>query len=417
MPSNSLYRTFVFSAAFAGTLLFAGCGAQNRQDTAKEKGLTRWNMTRIGIIYQLAEQQYKVGDYDKCAETLKDAFALKAEFSPVYVLAAKLQIEKSNLELAAAYLNKAIQIKASDPEPYYLMGVLYQRWQKSDVACDYYKQAWDRKPDEARYMLAMVEMQITLGRLDDAQSVLESKLVYFEQSAALRVALGRIATLKSDFPRAAKCYREATTLMPDDQDLRRSFADSLFYAHEYKEAVSVLEDLRKKIDPAEKDNLITMLGQSYLNLHRYLDARNCFQEVIRDKPEDLSAYLNLGKACVQTGDLGISLSAARKVLRSEPENVQAMILTALVQQKQKKWKDADVTLTRAARFAPTDPTVLCMLGINAQQLGRHSEAVAFYERAVQANPKDPWANELLGRSKPAATPAANVSMPNASDNG
>jgi tetratricopeptide (TPR) repeat protein len=415
------------SATVTGALLLTGCGGgQKHNETMREKQFGKWNLTRIGILYQLAEQQYKVGDYDKCQESLKDAFALKLDYAPIHILAAKVHIEKANLELALEQLNKAIQIKPSEPEPYYLLGVLYQRWQKPEVACDYYRQAWTRKQDEARYMLATVEMEISLGRLDEAQSILESKMVYFEQSAALRVALARIATLKNDFPTAAKCYRDAVTLMPDDHNLRRSFADTLFYAKQYKEAAQILEDLKKRADTTDRPNLMTMLGQSYMHLRRHQDARNCFQEVVRDRPDDLNAYLNLGKACVQTGDLGISLSAARKILRSEPDNVQAMIVMALVQQKQKKWNDASVTLNKAARVAPQDTTVLCMLGVNAQQQGKKSEAVAWYEKAVRVNPSDAWAVELLGRAKPAVSqeapaapdngdevpvPAANIPMP------
>jgi len=406
MSKMPLYRTLILSGAVLGVLAFTGCGSQDQHETLKVQQMNRWNMTRIGILYQLAEQQYKVGDYDKCTDTLKDAFALKANFAPIYILAARVQIEKGNLETASDDLNTAIRIDANDPEPYYLLGVLYQRWQKPEVACDYYNQAWSRKADEARYMLAMVEMEISLGRLDEAQNTLESKLVYFEQSAALRVALARIATLKNDFATASKCYREAVTLMPEDKNLRLSFANSLFCARQFAEASAILEDLKKSAAPADKADILMILGQSYMGGHRFQDARNCFQEIIRDKPEDTLAYLNLGKACVQTGDLGIAAAAARKVLRNDPENVQGMIITALVQQKQKKWNDAGATLAKAAKFAPGDATVLCMQGLNAQETGNRDQANAFFEKALQADPKDAWAAELLGKSKPAAmTPA------------
>jgi superkiller protein 3 len=163
--------------------------------------------------------------------------------------------------------------------------------------------------------------------------------------------------------------------------------------------------LRKRSDARDKANLAMMLGQSYMGQKRYQDARNIFQELIRERPEDMMAYLNLGKVCVHTGDLGIAMSASRKILRTDPENVQAMILMALVQQKQKKWIDAHATLVKAQKLAPTNTTVLCMLGVSAQQLGRPAEAVAFFESAVQADPKDAWAVELLGKVKPGTRPA------------
>jgi tetratricopeptide (TPR) repeat protein len=366
-------------------------------ETAQEIGKTNWNLARIAIMYQLAETQYKVGDYDKCVDTLREAFATKAPFAPMYILAAKVDIERGNLEPAANQLNAAIRINPAEPEPYYLLGVIHQRWQKSEAACDYYKQAWSKKTDEVRYLLAVVEMEISLGRLDEAQAILESKIVYFEQTAAVRVALARIASLKNDYPAACKYYRDAVTLTPDDKSLARTYAESLFYAARFADAAPLLEDIRKNPDLADRANVLTMLGQCYLELHRPQDARNCFQEVIRLEPNDNLAYINLGKACIQTGELGISLSAAKKVLHNDPQNVHALIVIALVQQKQKKWNDAAATLEKASKIAPMDGTIFCMRGLNAQQQGNHQQAVAFYEKAAQANPRDPWAAELLGR--------------------
>jgi len=402
----------MMSAAFAGTLGLASCGLTDKHHaTAVETGTNNWNMARLAIMYQLAETQYKAGDYDKCNTTLKDAFATKAQFAPIYVLSAKVEIEQGNLEQAANHLNAAIRIKADDPEPYYLLGVLHQRWQKPEAACDYYKQAWSKKQDEVRYLLATVEMEITLGRLTEAQTTLESRMVYFEQSAAVRIALARIASLKNDYTTACKYYRDAVILMPEEKNLQRMYAESLFYAGQYPEAALLLEDIRKRPNLTDHNNVMLMLGQSYLSMHRARDARNCFQEAIRDNPNDNQSYINLGKACLQTGELGLSLSASKKVLKSDPDNVQALIILALVQQKQAKWADAAATLSKAGKAAPTDATVLCLQGITARQLGNLEQASACFEKALRANPNDAWAVELLGHKLQDAIPDASVEEP------
>ncbi len=170
---------------------------------------------------------------------------------------------------------------------------------------------------------------------------------YFEQTAAVRIALARIASLKGDFLVASKHYREAFLLLPDDQNLKFSLAESLFFAEKYAEATSLLEDMRNTPHSAEGDTeasvaadritLDLMLGQCYLDLHRASDARTCFQEVTRDTPDNLEAILGLGKACVETNELAAAQAAGKRVLRSDPKNVQAMILIAIVQQKQKNY--------------------------------------------------------------------------------
>jgi tetratricopeptide (TPR) repeat protein len=406
MPRLELYRTLSAAALAGAALLFVGCAdAGKSQATMREEQTTRWNLTRIAVMYQLAQQQYEVGDYDKCRKTMDEALAMKAPFAPLQTLAGKVELEKGSLELAAAHLKEAVRIDPTSPEPFYLLGVVYQRWQNLETAADYYQQAWDRKAGDALYMLAVVEMKISLGKLDEAQKILESKKVYFEQSAAVRIALARIAGLKNDHVTACNYYRDAVILTPDDTQLRRTYAEELFYAGKFTEAAAIFEDMRKQTDLADRDNLLLMLGDAYMNLHRPFDARNCYQEITRNNPNSLLAYVALSKACVETGDLGLATAAAQKVLRQERDNVQAMVLEAVVQQKCKKWEAAQDILQKAVKIAPTDTTVLCMLGVCAQHLGNTTEAIADYQQAVQSDPKDPWANELLLKANPAGSAA------------
>src|SRR5271170_6997441 len=167
MTTISLYRTLPLAFVAAAILFATGCDdMMKKHDALKEESYGRWNMTRMAVMYQLAEQQYEVGDYDKCKKTMEDAMALKTPYGPLQTLAGKVEIEKGSLELAASYLKEGARLDPTNPEPLYLLGIVYQRWQKNDVAADYYQQAWDRKPSEALYMLAVAEMKITLGQLD-----------------------------------------------------------------------------------------------------------------------------------------------------------------------------------------------------------------------------------------------------------
>ena len=406
MARISLYRSLLIPAAAAAALAWRACGAMGHQETLKVQQLEPVEPARgCAIIYQLAEQQYKVGDYEKCNETLKEAFATKAQFAPMYTLQAKVQIEQGNLELAGENLNASIRHQ--------------RRRRRAVLSAGRALPAVAEARGGVRLLQGRVFPEARRGALsagvggdaDLAEPSGRSQVrgggqagLFRAKQRAVHVALARIAILQNDFTAASSYYREAVTLMPDDPTLRRSYAEALFYSGQYAKAVPMLEEMRKQHDVTDKANLLMMLGQSYMGLHRYPDARNTFQEVIRDNPDDMLAYLNLGKACVQTGDLGLSLAAGRQVLRSEPENIAGDDLLALVQQKQKKWADAGRRrLKRPTSSGPRRTTVLCMLGISAQQLGKKAEAVAFYEKAVEANPKDMWAAQLLEQVRPASS--------------
>ena len=424
MRRNFLYRTLV-TATF--TALFTGCAAEHAKFVKPhEDGFAA---TRMSMLYQAAEQQYKVGELAKCRDSLRAAIEADAKhpYAPLFVLAGRVELEGGSLENAATDLKKAVELDGKNGEAFYLLGVVYQRWQKFDEAADYYKEAADKKPGEATYVIAEGEMRIALGQLDEAKQLLSDKMFYFEQSAAMRIALARIAALQGDKAGAARAYRDAAILLPDDKNLQFTYALSLVDAGKYSDAAKILEGLRydppilPKAPKTEKDaaeneaeaaisnkvSLLMTLGECYVNMGRSLDARDCFQEAIRTQPTNASAFLSLGKTCLATGELNVVIEAADRALRIDPQNLDAMILQAAVQQKQKKWLDSMTTLAGAAKVSPKDPTVLCMAGISAAQLGRRIRRRRSLSRQLAVHPGDTWASELLESVRQTA-PVASV---------
>ena len=411
---NKMKVGILLAVLAAGTI--AGCDAELQKGHREFTEQTRADFDRqsLDILQQVAEQQYKVGELDKCRESLKKALAVPTPYAPTHVLAARVELEGGNLDVAATQLKTALQIDGT--------------WQKFDTACDYYQQACEKNAGEALYVLAVAEMRITLGQLDEAKQFLEDKMPYFEQSASMRIALARIATLQGDPATASRHYRDATLLLPEDKNLRWTYAQSLFDAGKYADAARILEDLRR--DPpampkasaaltkgaapdletdhaaatSVKISLLMTLGESYVALKRPMDARDCFQEVIRTKSDSVPAYLALAKTCLLANDLATTTAAVQKVLRFEPENVPALILQAAVLQKQNKWTEALATLNNALRISPKDLTVLCMRGISQLALGQTDAAVDSFQKAVAISPSDAWANEYLGQLKPVAAP-------------
>jgi tetratricopeptide (TPR) repeat protein len=414
-------------AGLAGSAL-PGCDlldASHREFVEKQKQI--FDRQKLDIVYQVAEQQYKVGDLTKCRETLKPALATSTPHARIRVLSARVELEGGSLELAAEELKTALAIDPNQAEPLYLLGVVYQRWQKFDTACDFYQQACEKNPQEALYVLAVAEMRITLGQLDKARQLLETKKVYFEQSAAMRVALARIAELQHDPVAASRYYRDASLLVPEDKNIRWTYAQSLYDIAKYSDAARILEELR--FDPptlpksatlatantpedaattqeaakSVKMSILKTLGECYIALKRPMDARDCFQEILRAQPANVSAYLALARTSLMTDDWSGTVAAADKALRYDPQNVQAMILQAAVFQKQEKWTESLDTLDKAVRVAPRDVTVLCLRGISQNHLGRKDAATASFQQALAISPTDSWARELLDGVKAGPT--------------
>lgn len=400
------YAATIMTACMAAALLgiLPGCGEFSKdRKTVKEEQYDRWNNARVTIMVQLARQQFDAADFEKCRQTIQQCMTMDPKHQPAFVLAGRLELESGDVEKAAAYLKNAITLKAEDPEPYYYMGVCYQRWQNFQAAHDQYKLAWERKDTEAAYMLAMVEMKICLGQLDDAEKILLDKVTFFEQSAALRVALAKIQMLRGNYAKATQYYRDAILMSPDDIILRQNYAEAIFLAGRYQTAIVVLEELNRDVKIKEKTSIRILLGQCYARVNRLREARLCFSDLTQQDPGNAAAWFNLAKTYMQLKDYKLAISSVQRVVTLEPQNVAALTLLAASQQKAEQWSAARDTLATAISMTPENATLYCMLGICFDKQGDHIKAKEYYQRASEIKPDDPWANELLQASQARAS--------------
>lgn len=379
----------------------AGC-ASGHHATMKRAAYTQWNLTRVQIIYQLAHQQYETREYHKCRKTLREAVAMKCPFPPVHILAAKVDIEQGRLQSACQHLNVAMRLDNANPQPYYLMGIIYQRWQNNQAAHDYYADAWKRKPTSALYMLATVEMKIAMGQYVSAQKLLKSQLIYFEESSAVRAALGRLCMIRGSYARASHYYRHALLLSPADDNLKLDLAESYFFDKRYHHARRGLKALRHAKGIPDKSTVLLLLGECYVNLNDSLAAHDCFSTLSAEYPHDEMAWTGLAKASLQINDLIEADIACHKALRVNPKDVHAWIILALVHERRNHWGRATANLLRARALSPKSSTVLCMLGLAAGHQGHKLVATTYFRDAVAANPRDGWARKLLAGAKAGA---------------
>src|SRR5687767_4856975 len=206
----------MLSVAFGVALILStGVGCANKKPQ-KQAAHEHWNRARANVMYGLGKDQYATGNFDPARKTVDDALRLDPENGPLRVLSAKLAIEQGNLDLADKELAKARKINPKNAEADYLSGVVNQRWQKPEVALEFYSAATDKESGELAYLLAKCEMLVVLGRQEEALRLLQSKVVYFESSAVIRDAVGQLLIQFKKYDEAATILRQASILATDD---------------------------------------------------------------------------------------------------------------------------------------------------------------------------------------------------------
>jgi Flp pilus assembly protein TadD len=375
-----------------------GCGSQQKPElTNKEKGRKQWNEARSSVLYRLAKEQFEAGNLVDCRKSLDQAASLNPDNPAIRVLSAKVAIEQGLLEPAERELREARTADPNNAEAYYLSGVIYQRWQKPQEALNFYVQATEKAPADLPYILARAEMLVSLDRRTEALGLLQERLTYFENSAAIRDAVGQLLVQSGKYAQAVPILKQATILATDEPQLREHLALAMFYAKQYNDAVQVFQKLLKEERYNSRADLITALGECYMQTNRPREARDQFIIASNLEPSSVTVWLNLGKVALQMSDVSRAELSLKKALSLDPNRSESHLMFGYLRLNQNKLGDALQSFRKASTLDPKDSVSVCMMGYVLEKLGKTSEAMKYYAQALRIKPNDELATTLMAQ--------------------
>jgi len=386
-------RSVLLSAALAVSLF--GCNNALKTPDQKAEANKHWNAARASVLASLANEQFRSGNFEKCRRTIDDALKLVPESEPLHVLAAKLDIENGQLELAEQELKLARHYSPNDPEPYYLSGVVYQRWQKPDVAYDFYHQASTKAPAELAYLLAQGEMLVTMDRSPEALQLLAAKVTYFEHSGAIRDAVGQLLAQGGRYHEAAAMFREASILSEDDAGIRERLALAQYHDKNYREASEILVRLLQTDAFLKRTDLFVVLGECQLNLGKSREARYSFETASQLDQYDPHIWVCLGRASLEVADYHRAELSLKRALKLDAAASETHLLLGYTYLHQNNASEALNEFQKASSLDSRDTVSLCMIGYALQKLGQNEQASQYYARALHLKPGDEMARTLM----------------------
>lgn len=387
----------VLSAAATALLLVGGCAGDGKTATAtqKEAAQKQWKQARAGVMHSLARDQFQTGSLDKARQTCDQALKMDPESVPLLVLSARIAIEQSQLEVADAALLQARTLQPKNADAQYLAGVVAQRWQKYDQALTFYTAAADAQPTELAYLMARAESLVLLNRQGEALVMLREKVAYFENSPALRDAVGQLLMQEKKYAEAVEMFRQASVLATEDSGVRERLALAYFHAGNYRDCADTLTRIVQNEPYRSRSDLFIALGESQLATGQNVESRMSFQRATELDPSSVAAWLGLTKSALTLGDLRRAEMAAFKTVALAPQRADAHLTFGYVRMKQQRYDEALLSFKRAAAIDPNDSVSLSMIGYVLGNQGRHADAMTYFGKALQANPKDELAAELM----------------------
>lgn len=236
----------------------------------------------VDALLVLADIYYALGDQDNILLTLNKASELAPMDSRPIVKLAELSFLQGNVNMANAYIDKALELNSINPQAYYMRGIIYMS-----------------KNDTVQALKQFMKSR------DQDDSFIDPVLQIANIYAAQRNPMAR------DF------YNQAIMLEPDNYAIYYDLAMYLQDNGNPEKALEIYDTLDVKMPGSYQ----ILFNKGYVNLvylNEYDEAIECFDNALEINPKSVDAMLNKGVAYEQKGDYRTAKSIYLQILKVNP---------------------------------------------------------------------------------------------------
>ena len=216
-------------------------------------------------------------------------------------------------------------------EARYVLGTIEQTLGHPDRALEEYADAATLDPGQASYVLAQVEMQVSLGNAERALEVLQESSERLGGRPEFQAARGDVFSALKRYGEAVGSYRIALRLSPDQADVKELLARALFYNGAYREAEAALADLPVAAGSESASGWIgRMRVDCLLALGRTAQARELLAVQAKDAPTSAAPWIGLAKCDILDDRLPPARRNLEQALAKSPRDGEANALLGFV---------------------------------------------------------------------------------------
>jgi Flp pilus assembly protein TadD len=226
-------------------------------------------------------------------------------------------------------------------------------------------------------------------------TLLSGKVIYFENSAAIRDAVGQLLMQQRKYHDAVDMFRQASVLEDQEMGFKERLGLALYYDKQFADAADVLTKLTAKEGYTDRADLLAALGESQLRLGKTREARHAFETATQRDPSNAKAWLGLGQAAMEIKDYRRAELALKKAMTLDSTSGEVQLMVGYLRLRQEKMKEALSAFQKASALNPKDTVSVCMIGYVYEKTGRSDLAMKYYGKALKQKPDDQLASKLM----------------------
>jgi tetratricopeptide (TPR) repeat protein len=233
---------------------------------------------------------------------------------------------------------------------------------------------------------------INAGQADKAEAVCRAAVERNPEDVNLLGMLGAVLVKMNRLVEAVPVLRKTIALAPSFAKPHEDLGFTLLAQRQPEQAVEILRTA-VRLDP-QLDAAFLNLGKALAMIGKGKEADEAFEASFALDPQRKT--LALAAEHQKAGRVEEAEKVYRQVLRSNPENVDAMRLLAMVAMSATKPEDAERLLRRAVQLAPDFVGAIVDLGRVLQEQSRFEDAIECFQRALTLEPDNAHSYFLLG---------------------
>jgi tetratricopeptide (TPR) repeat protein len=356
--------------------------------------------TLAAEIFLTIDPSTNLPDPEKALYHLARAADLMPEYAPNHLSLGRAYIEQGKMELAVESLEKASQLEPENGETWLLLarshhlnGETEQAAFCADRSIDRLDDAFDarllrceialaaddpenaliridailkEKPGHPKALLLMSQALEKVDRPADALEALEQAMQFNENPEAMRLERLQLIRRSKGLNFALEELNQLATHNPQQPDLLALLAEWLVDAGKRDVAIqaarAALQAGQDGLSDKSLANLHLLIGQQSREAGQLDQAIYHLSEAIKNSPDELEPYLELGSAYQDRREYKQALKVYQKAIDSSKQDYRPYYFAGQVLKDNKDYLAAEAMLRRASQLAPKEVSVHRLLG-------------------------------------------------------
>ena len=380
------------------------------------------NPRSIGTRRRLANALIKDGQTELAREVLRELVTIRPKDAASLYLLTQVELDINNFEEAETVARRLIEVEPNDIRGAYALsrvfgrrreyqqvievlepalksarqgnistaqvasllerlGFAYEQLSDYEKAAEIYQEATELAPDDLTFEVRLAQAYLQSGQVLNAIEVIERAQTRHPNDVMLAWLQAETLGVGGDVQAGMDVLHEALMANNSEPMAYLALADYYNEHDRFREAVELLQSAEIRF-PTDT-SIIFQLGAVLEQNDRHVDAERAFRRILDRNPEHAAALNYLGYMLADRGErLEESVDLLERATELDPHNGAYLDSLGWAYFKMNRFALAETHLRQASEQMTQNSVVQDHLGDLMFRLGRYTEAVSAWERAL-----------------------------------